>query len=88
MDKVRIVLKETTAEVQNEIDRVCKKFNITTEDGIYYVGTFASLLSLNDALRRIKSFCQNIIEWTYFDEDDLEGDDIYLTFKSGGILNE
>lgn len=29
MDKVRIVLKETTAEVQNEIDRVCKKFNIT-----------------------------------------------------------
>lgn len=88
MDKVKIVLNETTAEVQATIDRVCKKFNITTEDGVYYVGTFAELLALNDALRRIKSFCQNVIEWIYFDGDDIEGDDIYVTYKKGGILNE
>lgn len=88
MDKVKILLKERTQEVQDNIDRVCKKYNITTEDNIIYVGSFAAMFCLCDALRRIKSFCQNVILWEYFDEDDTEGQDMYMPLKKKGLLNE
>lgn len=88
MDKVKIVLNETTDEVQATIDRVCKKYGITTDDGSLYVGSFAGCFCLCDALRRIKSFCQNVSLWEYFDEDDLEGQDMYKAYKMKGLLND
>jgi hypothetical protein len=86
MDKVKIVLKETTAEVQNALDRVCCDFLLRVEDDIYYVGDETGLLVLVFVLSNMPSFVKNVVEWKFcYNNSDFE-DDIFATLKNKGIL--
>lgn len=88
MDKVKIVLNETTDEVQVTIDRVCKNMVLQLMMVLCTLVLLLDVFCLCDTLRRIKSFRQNVSLWEYFDGDDLEGQDMYKAYKMKGLLNE